>query len=258
MPSSSPEGLVAEAASMLAAVRARAPRIHCITNTVAMAFTANVLLAAGAVPSMTIAPEEVGAFAGSADAILVNLGTFDAGRRRAVELAVDTASDGRIPWVLDPVFVDRSQARTAFAAELAERSPDAVRANAAEIAAVMGEAEPAPEALQRFALDRLTVLAVTGASDLVTDGARRITISNGHELMSRVTAMGCAAGALIASFLAVEEDALGATAAALLAFTVAGEIAGERAGGPGSFVPAILDALYGLNEATLAGRARLS
>ena len=39
-------------------LRARAPRVHCITNAVAQAFTANVLLAAGAVPSMTIAVNE--------------------------------------------------------------------------------------------------------------------------------------------------------------------------------------------------------
>ena len=38
------------AADILARVRARAPRIHCITNAVAQNFTANVLLAAGALP----------------------------------------------------------------------------------------------------------------------------------------------------------------------------------------------------------------
>ena len=58
------------------------PRVHCITNAVAQNFTANVLLAAGAMPSMTIAPKEVGAFAARADALLVNLGTFDRGARR--------------------------------------------------------------------------------------------------------------------------------------------------------------------------------
>ena len=48
------------AADMLARLRTRAPRVHCITNSVAQQFTANVLLAAGAVPSMTISPEEIG------------------------------------------------------------------------------------------------------------------------------------------------------------------------------------------------------
>ena len=48
------------AADLLARLRTRAPRVHCITNSVAQQFTANVLLAAGAVPSMTISPEEIG------------------------------------------------------------------------------------------------------------------------------------------------------------------------------------------------------
>jgi len=49
--------VVERAAALVGALRARAPRIHCITNGVAQAFTANVLLAAGAVPSMTTSPE---------------------------------------------------------------------------------------------------------------------------------------------------------------------------------------------------------
>src|SRR5215203_4675056 len=101
-------------AEILARIRERAPRVHCITNTVAQAFTANVLLAFGAVPSMTIAPEEVGAFAAGADALLVNLGTFDSERRDAIGIALDAASRS-IPWVLDPVFIDRSPARAEYA-----------------------------------------------------------------------------------------------------------------------------------------------
>ena len=39
------------AADVLARIRERAPRVHCITNTVAQQYTANMLLAAGAVPT---------------------------------------------------------------------------------------------------------------------------------------------------------------------------------------------------------------
>src|SRR4051794_41683090 len=69
------------AADILTRLRARGPRVHCITNAVAQTFTANTLLAAGAVPSMTLAADEIGAFVARADALLVNLGTFDAERR---------------------------------------------------------------------------------------------------------------------------------------------------------------------------------
>src|SRR5919198_4142346 len=99
------------AADIFARLRARSPRVHCITNAVAQNFTANVLLAAGAVPSMTISPDEIAEFVERSDALLINLGTLDRGRRESVEAAIEQATDEHRPWVLDPVFVDRSQRR---------------------------------------------------------------------------------------------------------------------------------------------------
>jgi hydroxyethylthiazole kinase len=92
----------------------------------------------------------------------------------------------------------------------------------------------------------------------VEDGERRAAIANGHALMARVTAMGCAGSALVAACLAVESDAFVATAAALIAMGVAGELAAARARGPGSFAIEIIDALYNLDRNTLAERAKVN
>lgn len=243
------------AADVLARVRARAPRVHCITNTVAQNYTANVLLAVGAVPSMTISPEEIGAFVASADALLVNLGTFDAERRDAVDAALGAAAAVRRPWVLDPVLIDRSPARAAFARTLLARRPAAVRLNLSEFVTLFG-GEASDEAAARAARAFATVVALTGDTDLVTDGSRGAAIRNGHPLMGLVTAMGCAGSALLAAVLAVETDAWLAAVAALAALGVAGEIAGAGAAGPGSFAIAIIDALHGLDRATLRARMR--
>ncbi len=116
-------------ADVLARVRARSPRVHCITNAVAQNFTANMLLAVGAVPSMTIAADEIAAFTAGSAALLVNLGTFDAERREAADTAIEVASEEGVPWVLDPVFIDRSQARAAYARALAARKPASMRLN---------------------------------------------------------------------------------------------------------------------------------
>jgi hydroxyethylthiazole kinase len=241
---------------VLMRLRARAPRVHCITNAVAQHFTANVLLAAGAIPSMTISADEVGSFVARADALLVNLGTFDEERRTATAAALEVAAETRTPWVLDPVFIDRSEPRAAYAKSLVALSPDVIRLNAAEFTALSG-AEPDDAALSRYALDTLAVVALTGTVDRITDGANAFAIENGHPLMACVTAMGCAAGALIAAFMAIETDAIDATAAALLCFGVAGGIAGERATGPGSFPAALLDALYALDEKMLKEKAHV-
>ena len=245
------------AADILMRLRARAPRVHCITNAVAQTFTANTLLAAGAVPSMTLSAGEIGAFVARADALLVNLGTFDAERRAAAAAALEVAGERGIPWVLDPVFIDRSAARADYAKSLVAQKPNAVRLNGAEFAALLG-AEPEDAALAAYARDTRAVMALTGTVDRITDGAQQTLIENGHPLMARVTAMGCAASALTAAFLAVESDAFKATASALLCFGVAGGLAGERASGPGSFPAALLDALYALDKHTLTEKARVT
>jgi hydroxyethylthiazole kinase len=243
-------------ADVLARLRARRPRVHCITNNVAQNFTANALLAAGCIPSMTLAPEEIGAFVASADALLVNLGTFDAERRDATETAIEVATEEGVPWALDPVFVDRSPPRAAYARTLVGHKPRVIRLNRPEFTALAG-VEPEAAELIRYALDTLAIVALTGEIDLVADGARHVSLQNGHPLMTRVTAMGCAASALAAACLTVESDPLTATAAALTIFGVAGEVAGTRASGPGSFATALLDALYDLDADTLIERARV-
>ena len=150
------------AADLLDCVRTRRPRVHCITNAVAQAFTANVLLATGAIPSMTIAPEEVTAFTESANALLINLGTFDAERRAAAEAALDVAAAKSLPWVLDPVFIDRSTARAGFALSLLAGKPSAIRLNRAEFVALAGF-DPEGGALSGFAQEHSTVIGLTGA-----------------------------------------------------------------------------------------------
>ena len=244
-------------ADILMRLRARAPRVHCITNAVAQTFTANVLLAAGAIPSMTIAKGEIGAFVARADALLVNLGTFDAERRDATAAALEVVGERRTPWVLDPVFIDRSEPRAAYAKNAGRAEPGCDPAEREGIHECLAGPRRTTTALSQYALDTLAVVALTGAVDRVTDGAQRIAIENGHPLMARVTAMGCAASALTAAFLAVESDAFLAVSAALLSFGVAGGIAGERATGPGSFPAALIDALYALDRHMLEEKARL-
>lgn len=244
------------AAAVLDRLRSGMPRVHCITNSVAQNFTANVLLAAGAVPSMTLSGEEIGAFVARSNALLVNLGTFDRERREATSIAVDAATQNGLPWVLDPVFVDRAEQRAVYARDLIFLGPKAIRLNHAEFSA-LAKAAPSGDAVGAYARAKDTVIGLSGENDLVTDGVRLATIANGHALMAKVTAMGCAASALVAACLAVEPDAWRATGAALIIIGVAGQLAAAEAGGPGSFAVAILDELHNLDERKLIAHARI-
>lgn len=251
------DGVPEAAAAIVERLRARSPRVHCITNAVAQNFTANVLLAAGCVPSMTLSAEEIGAFVAGAQGLLVNLGTFDAERREATLIAVDAARQHGVPWVLDPVFVDRSPQRLEFARTLVAAGPRVLRLNHGEFS-VLADRAPAREQVMHYAREARVMVGLSGATDLVTDGTRVVTIGNGHPYMAKVTAMGCAGSALVAACLAVEPDALRATAAALLMLGIAGELAAAKAAGPGSFAVAIIDALHALDTATILRHAKVS
>lgn len=244
----------AQVADALGRLRSKSPRVHTITNAVAQGFTANVLLALGAVPSMTIAADEVAQFVSGADALLINLGTLDEARREAVPLAMAAASHARKPVVLDPVFVDRSPVRCAFAKNLLAHEPTLLRANGSELQALVNSDNPS--ALQDVA--EATTLALTGPEDLVAGQGRSIRLANGHPLLARVTATGCAGGAVLAAFSSVEPDPVLAAAFGLSVFNIAGEIAATRANGPGTLVPELLDALYQLDEHAISARLKLA
>jgi hydroxyethylthiazole kinase len=245
------------AIEILERLRERRPRIHCITNAVAQSFTANLLLSAGAVPSMTVSSEEIAEFVKGADALLVNLGTMDAGRREACGVAVDAATERGIPWVVDPTLADRSVNRAAFAQALVSMHPRALRLNAAEFTALVGT-EPTADAVKRFAGAAGVVVGLTGAVDLIASGTTAATIANGDSMMAKVTALGCACSALVAACQAVEADAWRATAAGVLLVAIAGEVAAANARGPGSLAVAIIDTLHALDRATVLAHAKVA
>lgn len=253
----------AETWATLQRLRERVPLVQSITNYVSMDVTANALLAIGAAPAMVHAAEEVEEFVGIAHALVINIGTLSPPWVEAMRLAADRAVALGKPWVLDPVGAGATRYRTGTARELAERRPTIVRGNASEILAVAGAANAtrgvdsahassdAVESARALARQLGCVVAVTGAVDYVTDGARTLSVANGHPLMTRVTALGCSATAIVAAFAAVHADPLVATAAALAALGVAGEIAARDSTGPGTFRWKLLDALYLLDEGAM-------
>jgi hydroxyethylthiazole kinase len=259
----------ADIARTLSAIRQRAPLVHNITNAVVTNFTANVLLALGASPAMVDGTDEVQEFVLRSDALVINLGTLSGERASAMRLAVAAADAAGTPWVLDPVAVGVLGYRTRLAHDLLSDSPAAIRGNASEILSLAGEdaigrgvdsastSDNARDAARSLADETGAVVAVTGATDYVTDGARTLAIANGHQMMTRVTGMGCSATAIVGACLAVEPDRLAATVHAMAIIGVAGEIAVARSRGPGSLVVEFLDTLYALDETALAERLLL-
>ena len=252
-----------QAATVLTQLRTHAPLVHCMTNDVVQTFTANVLLALGASPAMIPDETEAPEFAAIASGLLINIGTLTSLRARAMLAAVHSANNAGTPWTLDPVAVGVLGLRTEFARQICQLTPAAIRGNASEILALAGEqgggrgvdstqaASQATDAARRLAQRSGAVVAVTGEVDYVTDGERLLAVPGGDPLMTRVVGTGCALSAVVAASCTLPGDRLLNVAGACRMMSRAGELAVARSQGPGSFVPAMLDALWQMDEGML-------
>lgn len=236
--------LIEEAIASIASLRKEGAHLHSITNTVAQNFTANVLLACGATVSMTSNPEEIEDFVGKADALHINLGTLDDARMQSIRRAVSKANERQITITLDPVMVHVSVLRLSFAHEVLGNT-SIVKGNSSEIKCVT------TPGLQK------ACIVETGETDRVFFDDQTVLISNGHPMLSKVIATGCALGALITILTAKTPDKKTACVAALLWVSIAGEIAAERAAGPGSFQYELLDALATISLDDIRERAKV-
>ncbi|MGN0844368.1 MAG: hydroxyethylthiazole kinase [Kiritimatiellia bacterium] len=265
--------ILRRAGELLTKMRQDVPLVHCMTNHVVTNFTANVLLAAGAAPAMIHDPEEAGLFAGIASALLVNVGTLEREQAEGMRRAVASAVKAGRPWVLDPVAVGGLPFRTVFAKELLRSKPTMVRGNASEILALGGGlvtgrgvdstqgVAAAAEAARAIAEQTGGAVLVTGEVDLIVAAGCKeaIRCSNGTALLTRVTGVGCAQGALCAALCAsCDGDWMTAAVTAALLVCLAGEIAEGVSSRPGSFQIAYLDALDEVDAAVLMRNGKVS
>ena len=265
MPKSFPMG------TLLEKVRSQTPLVHNITNYVVMNFTANALLAIGALPIMAHAQEEIEEMVGIAQALVINIGTLSAPWVESMIKAIEAAKRRKIPVILDPVGAGATNYRTQTCLRfLEELSPNIIRGNASEILALAGavskgtkgvDSSDTPEVALNMARNISgrygATVCVSGAKDFIVQRSRTAKIINGHPWMSKVTGMGCAATALIAAFSAISQDPFDATVSAMSVMGVAGDIAARDASGPGSFQVGFLDALSELRADQLEKLTRV-
>ena len=224
-------------ADELERLRTNTPLVHVLSNEVVQCFTANTLLAIGASPAMVVAREEVAEFAAIADALLINVGTLYAERLASMQIAIDAANAAGTPWVLDPVAVGVLSYRTEAARTMLAQRPTAIRGNGSEILALANalnlsdvtgagkgvdstmSSSSALSAAQQLAAATGAIVAVTGATDYITDGEQTWAVPWGHAMMTRVVGTGCALSAVVAAFLADAPNRLNAVAAACAVMT---------------------------------------
>ncbi len=239
-------------------IREKRPLIHNITNFVVMNETANVILCVGASPVMAHAPEEVAEMASFAGALVLNIGTLYNELIEAMIIAGKKANEVGTPVALDPVGAGATRMRTEAVKRIMDKVKISVlRANMAEAMACSGMAAKirGVDSLENGSMEKAdvareiarrigSVVAITGATDYISDGTDCFACENGHPLMGSVTGTGCSVTATTGCFLAVEKNAAAAAANALAYFALCGELAAQGAAGPGSFEIALRDKLY--------------
>lgn len=266
------EKITESVCQVLAAIRERSPLVLSMTNTVVQPITANALLAIGAVPAMLCDGGEAAEMINAcANAVLINTGTLSREQADAMRTAIRAAHDSGTAWVLDPVAVGLLSFRTQFIQEIlsAGTPPALIRGNASEILALAGyDAKPrgpestvasddACEAAKKLAQKIGGIVLVTGKTDFISDGNTLYAFENGHALMTRVTGIGCAMGALCAACVAVAKSPLEGAIAATVLIGIAGELAAEQSSAPGTFSIAFLDALNALDEKIIAEKIKI-
>jgi hydroxyethylthiazole kinase len=256
--------------TLLATVREKRPLVHHITNYVTVNDCANVTLCIGAAPVMAHAREEVAEMVAMAGALVLNIGTLDNTQVESMLLAGMKANDLDIPVILDPVGAGATRLRTEAAQTLLHKLHIAVlKGNAGEIAVLAGAegkvrgvdsdgVKGDPAEIARKLADKLgIVVAVSGATDIVTDGMRTLLVDNGHPMMGLVSGTGCMASSVTGAFAATGRDHVTSTAAAMAALGIAGERAAGHYTGPSSYKIALLDETFRLKPEDLYQHAKV-
>lgn len=264
-------------ASMVERVRGAKPLVHHITNYVTVNDCANITLGIGASPIMADALGEAADIAGISSALVLNMGTLNERTIPSMLAAGAAANRAGIPVVFDPVGAGASKLRNETAAQImSEVKITVLRGNISEVRFLAGlgarakgvdasdddlqKSDDAVLVAKALAAKLGCVVAITGAVDVVSDGARTVCISNGVPKLSDLTGTGCMCSSLMGSFCGAAKDKpLESAVAALLSMGIAGEIALERAGqqGNGSFRAALHDAISQMQAQTITERAKI-
>lgn len=269
-----------EVVELLKKLKEKKPLVHNITNYVTVNDCANILLAIGASPIMADDLREAADITSISSALVLNIGTLN---ERTIESMISSgkkANELNIPVVFDPVGAGASTFRNeATKRILDEVKIDVLRGNMSEIKFIAGLSsetkgvdasesdikggnEAGIRASQDLARKYKCVTAITGVTDIVSDGEKTAILENGTKMLSKVTGTGCMTTALVGGFLGAcesKKEHFIAAISGILSMSICGEIAQEKAGkiGMGSFRIAIMDAISNLNADEILTMAKV-
>jgi len=251
--------------SILNSIRQSKPLIHQITNYVTVNDCAQITLNTGGLPVMACSPDESADMAGCSQALVLNIGTLSKIQIDSMISAGKSANIKGIPVILDPVGVGATSFRKESVLRiLSDVKISVIKGNAAEIAVLAGETSlmKGVESIGQYdQIDSWSlkvsrtyccITAVTGSTDIITDGHSIFRVNNGVPLMGSVVGTGCMSAPVIACFCAVSSDLCEATASALSLYGIAGEsvLSSDPRISPSYFKNSLIDEMLHLDESS--------
>ena len=244
-------------------VKVANPMAGSITNSVTINFVANAQLAVGGSAAMVYLPDEGEFIATAGGATYINVGTLTPIYEETLPRTAKALFEAKKPWVLDPVAIGIGGLRTKLLLGFKEYKPSVIRGNASEVIALAGlwgleggtdqsavrgvdstdTVNAAREAAVALAKYTGGAVAVSGKTDLVTDGETVVYSYGGSHFMEKITGSGCSLGGVAAVYATAASPFIAALTATAV-YNLAGKRAELRACAPGSFQTAFLDELY--------------
>lgn len=244
-------------------VKKNNPMAGSITNSVTINFVANAQLAVGGSAAMVYLPDEGEVLANAGGAVYINVGTLLPIYEETLGHLGRILYDIKKPWVLDPVAIGIGSLRTKLLKEFKDCKPSIIRGNASEIIALAGlwELDGGRRDSQVRGVDSTNLvedakiaaielakwtggaIAVSGQTDLITDGNTLVYSYGGSNFMQKITGAGCSLGGVMAVYATATTPFIAAIAGSQI-YNLAGQFAEKKADGPGSFEVHFLDELY--------------
>lgn len=239
------------------------PMAGSITNTVTINLVANAQIAVGGSAAMVYLPDEGEFLANAGGAFYINVGTLFPVYEDTLPRTAKVLHDAGKPWVLDPVAVGIGSLRTSLLKQFKDYKPHIIRGNPSEIIALAGlweleggtgesrvrgvdSTDPVTAAkTAAVALARWTggSVAVSGRTDLITEGSIIAYSHGGSHFMEKITGAGCSLGGVAAVYATAASPFIAALTASAV-YNLAGSRAEAKTNGPGSFQTQFLDELY--------------
>ena len=239
------------------------PMAGSITNTVTINFVANAQLAVGGSAAMVYLPDEGEFLAKVGGATYINVGTLLPVYEQTLPHIAKVLHDTGKPWVLDPVAIGIGSLRTQLLRQFREYKPSIIRGNASEIIALAGlwgldggtdvsnvrgvDSTDSVNASKAAAVSLAKwtggAVAVSGKTDLITDGSIIAFSHGGSHFMEKITGSGCSLGGVAAVYATAASPFIAALTATAV-YNLVGARAENKVEGPGSFQIQFLDELY--------------